>query len=179
MSIAGPAAQRTADVAGPDFGLIGQREEALVQRVEHLACTLLLLDRQVGASNIAHEQRVAGQHGPRLGSPLAVDDEERAVLRAVARNMHSAHVNAAQLERPAVVERLVVVVGGSQPVDVDRGAGGRGEPAVAGYVVGVGVGLEYVLDAHVEVAGQTEVVADLQARVDHRGQARVLVAYQV
>ena len=47
------------------------------------------------------------------------------------------------------------------------------------HVVGVVVGLEDVLDRDAEVAREPQVLADLQPRVDDRGDARVLVADQV
>ena len=64
-------------------------------------------------------------------------------------------------------------------MDVDRRAGRRGEPAVARDVVGVVVGLEDVLDAHAHVAGQLEVLVDLEARVHHGRDPGVLVPDQV
>ena len=48
-----------------------------------------------------------------------------------------------------------------------------------GDVVGVVVGLEDVGDADPEVARQLEVLVDLEARIDHRGDARLLVADEV
>ena len=53
------------------------------------------------------------------------------------------------------------------------------EPPVAGHVVGVVVRLEHVLDAHAQVAGEPQVLVDVQPRVDHRRHAGVLVADQV
>ena len=50
---------------------------------------------------------------------------------------------------------------------------------MAADVVGVVVGLEHVLDLHALVAREVQVVVDLEARVDHRGDAGVLVAHQV
>ena len=58
-------------------------------------------------------------------------------------------------------------------------AGRRREPPVAGDVVGVVVGLEDVLDRDAQVAGEAQVLADVQPRVDDRRDARVLVADQV
>ena len=69
--------------------------------------------------------------------------------------------------------------GAAVAVDVDRRARGRGQPPVAGHVVGVVVGLEHVLDLDAHVARQAQVLVDLQARVDDRGDPRVLVADQV
>ena len=51
------------------------------------------------------------------------------------------------------------------------GAGRGDEPAVAGDMVGVVVGLENMLDLHAEVAGEVEVLLDVQARVDDGGDA--------
>ena len=84
----------------------------------------------------------------------------------MARGVDRAHAHAAELELPAVVEGLVLVVGLRSAVHVDRRAGRRGEPAVPGDVVGVVVRLEDVLDVHAEVAGELEVLVDLELRVD-------------
>jgi hypothetical protein len=62
-----------------------------------------------------------------------------------------AHAHRAQLELPAVVERLVVVRGRCQPVHVDDRARRGREPAVAAHVIRVVVGLEDVLDRDAEV----------------------------
>ena len=64
-------------------------------------------------------------------------------------------------------------------MDVDDRAGGGREPAVAGDVVGVGVGLEHVLDRHAEVAREAQVLVDVEPRIDDRGDPRVVVADQV
>ena len=87
---------------------------------------------------------VSTAHGS--GAARGVDERERGVLGAVAGRVQRAHAQRAELELPAVVERLVLVVGLGDAVDVDRRAGRRGQPAVAGDVVGVVVGLEDVLD---------------------------------
>ena len=176
---AGPAAERAAEVAGPQLGGVGQREQLAVQRAEDPARALLLVHGQVGPGDVAHEQAVAGEHRPRLLAALRVDQRERAVLGAVARRVQRAHAQRAELELPAVVERLVVVVGRRVAVDVDARAGGGDEPAVAGDVVGVVVGLEHVLDADAQVAGQPQVLVDVEPGVDDGGHAGLLVADQV
>ena len=63
---AGPAAQRAAEMPGPHLDGVGQRHELVVERAEDAARALVLVDRQVGAGDVADEQRVAGQHRPRL-----------------------------------------------------------------------------------------------------------------
>ena len=55
-----------------------------MQRAEDAAGALLLLDGEVGAGDVADEQRVAGQHGPRLVAARGVDQREGGVLGPVA-----------------------------------------------------------------------------------------------
>ena len=175
----GSAAQRPAEVARPDLDGVGQAHELVVERVEDAARALLLVDGEVGAGDVADEQRVAGQDRPRLVAARGVDERERGVLGAVAGRVQRADLQRAEFEFPAVVERLVVVVGLGVAVDVDGRAGGGDEPAVAGDVVGVVVGLQDVLDAHAEVAREAQVLVDVELRVDDGGDAGVLVADEV
>ena len=60
----------------------GERQQAVVERVEDLASALRLLDREVGPGDVAGEQRVAAEDAPR-GSPSA-REHERGVLGPVA-----------------------------------------------------------------------------------------------
>ena len=106
---------QTSVVSGSDMSFV-------VQRAEDAARALLLVDRQVGPRDVADEQRVAGQHRPRLVAAVAVDQRERGVLGAVARGVQRTDGQRAELELPAVVERLVVVLGLGVAVDVDRRA---------------------------------------------------------
>ena len=62
---------------------------------------------------------------------------------------------------------------------VDPRPGGGGQAPVAGDVVGVVVRLEDVFDRDAEVAGEPQVLADLEPRVHDRRDARGLVADQV
>jgi hypothetical protein len=55
--------------------------------------------------------------------------------------------------------------------DVLRGSRGLREPAAAGNVVGVKVGLEHMPDLRPRLLGRAQVVADLPLWVDHRGLA--------
>ncbi|MEA2494415.1 MAG: hypothetical protein QOJ29_2326, partial [Thermoleophilaceae bacterium] len=84
-----------------------------------------------------------------------------------------------ELQLPAVIDRVVLVVGSGVAVDVDRRPGGRGEPAVPGQMVRVVVCLEDVLDPDVEIARELEVLVDGEARIDHRCDAGLVVADQV
>ncbi len=62
---------------------------------------------------------------------------------------------------------------------MDARAGRGDQPPVPGDVVGVVVRLQHVLDADAAVAGELEVLVDLEARIDDRGDAGALVTDQV
>ena len=137
-------------MARPYLAGVRQRQQLLVQGAEDRARALVLVDGEVGPRDVADEQRVAGQHRPRLVAALGVDQRERRVLGPVPGRVQRAHPHAAELELPAVVERLVLVVGRGVAVDVDRRPGRRRQAAVARDVVGVVVRLEDVVDVHAE-----------------------------
>ena len=83
----------------------GSCSSLLVERAEDVVRALALVHREVGAGDVADEQRVAGQHRPRLVAALRVDQGERRVLGAMARRVDRADADAPELELPAVVER--------------------------------------------------------------------------
>src|SRR5690242_18307307 len=119
-------------MAGPDLRLGWQREQLVVDRVEDPACALRFLDGQIRAGDVADEERVAAEDGPGVAvAAPRVRERERRVLRAVSRRVKSLDTHGAQLQLPAVVERLVLVVRLRIAVDVDRRAGRGCEPAVA------------------------------------------------
>ena len=80
---------------------------------------LLLVDGEIGARHVAHEQAVAGKKRPGLLAPCGVDQREGGVLGAVAGRVDRAHGERAELELVAVLERLVVVIRRRQAVHVD------------------------------------------------------------
>ena len=176
----GAAAERAAEVAGPDLGLLGQGQQALVQGAEDVGGALARLDREVGAGDVADEEAVAAQHRPGIVAAAGVAQQEGGVLGAVAGRVDRLDRRAlAQLQRPAVGEGLVRVLGLGQLVDVDRGPGRARQAAVAGDVVGVVVGLQHVLDPDPVQAAEVQVGVDVPLRVDHRGDAGGGVADQV
>jgi hypothetical protein len=119
------AAHRAAEVSGPHLHVLAQRQQRPVQRPEDPARAVGLLDRQVGPRDVADEQRVAGQHRPRLVAAPPIDERERGVLGPVPGRVERPHEERAELPLGPVVERLVVVIGLGQTVDVD-GRAGRG-----------------------------------------------------
>ena len=101
------------------------------------------------------------------------------MLGPVARRVHRLDLDLAELQPPAVGERLVRVLDVGELVDVDRRPGRPRQPPVARDVVGVVVGLEHVLDPHPVKAGEAQVWLDVPLRIDDRRDARVDVADQV
>jgi hypothetical protein len=97
----------------------------------------------------------------------------------MARGVQRADAQGPELQLPAVVERLVRVLGRGLAVHVDPRARGRHQAAVTRDVVRVVVRLEHVLDADAEIAREAQVLVDVQPRVDDGGDARVLVADQI
>ena len=180
MSMPGPAAHRAAEVAGPDLARCRAASSSCSCRLRKISrAPSSRSTARSGPRDVADEQRVAAEHRPRLVAAGAVDQRERRVLGAVARRVQRAHDDVAELELPAVVERLVLVLGRGEPVDVDRRAGRVGQPAVAGDVVGVVVGLEDVLDSHTHVPCEVEVHVDLEARIDDRRDSGPVVTDEV
>ena len=173
------AAHRAAEVPGPDLAGVGQREDLLVEAVEDPARALALVDGEIRPGDIADEQRVAAEDGPRLLAARAVHERERRVLRAVTGRVQRPHDDVAELQLPAVVEGLVLVVGLGQPVHVDRRARGGRQAPMAGDVVGVVVRLEDVLDADVHVPREAQVLVDLEAGIDDGGRSGAAVADEV
>ena len=84
MSMPGPPHSEPPRCAGQTSHVVGQLEQPLVQRAEDAAGALGLLDREVGPRDVADEQRVAGEHRPRLVAARGVDQREGGVLRPVA-----------------------------------------------------------------------------------------------
>ena len=169
MVDAGASAERAAEVAGPDLDLLGKREQALVKRAIDLRGPVGRLDRQVGPGDIADEEAVPADDGPRLLAPLEVEEQERGVLGPMAGCRDGFDSDLAEIQRPAVADRAMLVLGLGKPVNVDRRSGRQGQPAVSGDVVGVVVGFEHVLDPGSVQTAEPQVGIDVPLRVDHGG----------
>ena len=87
-SIAGAAAERAAEVGGPDLDLVVERQQALVQGAEHLGRALARLHRQVGPGDVADEQRVAAEQRPGGAAAAGVAQQEGGVLGPVPGRVH-------------------------------------------------------------------------------------------
>jgi hypothetical protein len=153
----GAPAERSAQVPGPDLDLVVERQQPLVQGAEHHSGALAGLDRQVGPGDVADEQRVAAEQRPGRAAAAGVAQQEGGVLGPVPGRVHGLDRQVAELQHPAVGERLVRVLGPGQLVDVDRRPGRPRQPPVPGDVVGVVVRLQHVPDPHSVQPGQAPV----------------------
>ena len=173
------AAQRAAEVAGPDLDVGGEVEDPLVERAIEGRRAFVGIDREVGTGDVADEQRVPAEQRGRVATARGVAQDEGGVLRPVARRVDRLDLDLAERQPPAVGDRLVRIVDVGELVDVDRGPSRPRQPPVAGDVVGVVVGLEHVLDADPVQAGEAQVRLDVPLRIDDRGDPCVDVADQV
>ena len=180
MSIPGPPHSEPPRWPGQTSHVVGQRQQRVVQRAEDAARALLLVDREVGPGDVADEQRVAGQHRPRLGAARGVDQRERRVLGPVARACAARGRGRCRARAPsrrrtararsrAPASRWMWIVA---PVAAAR----RPWPETWSAWLWVS---RMCSIAHAHVAREREVVLDVELRVDHRGHAGVLVADQI
>ena len=166
-------------MAGPDLDLVAEAEQAPVQRAVHVGGALTRLDREVGPGDVADEQRVAAEQRPGGVVAAGVAQQEGGVLGPVPRRVDRLDRHLAEVEDPAVGERLVRILGLGQLMDVDRRAGGAGEAPMSGDVVGVVVGLQHVLDPHPVQPRQAAVGIDVPLRIDHRRVPRIAIGDQI
>ena len=136
--------------------------------------------QEIGPAHVADEERVAGEHGERLGAALGqVVDEDRDALRRVAGRLHDLELHVAKLDRVAVLHFLAGEFRLRPPSEVDRRPGLVTQLDVAGDEVGVEVREEDVLDRVSAGLGVGQVVVDVALRIDHRGRLRLLVGDHV
>ena len=96
------AAKGAGDVTRVHLDAVGQLRQP-AQRMEETLRAGARLDRKVGSRRVADEQRVAGEHEPRLVAPVTIADGERAVLRPVARRVDRPDRDRADVHDGAVV----------------------------------------------------------------------------
>ena len=149
------------------------------QGVEQALGALARVYGEIGAGRVADEQRVAGEHDPRLVAAAAVAHGEAAVLRPVPRRVDAAEDDVAEHDLRAVLERVVRILGLGGRMDAHWDPVLEREPPVAGEVIGVRVGLDRADDAHVALRGLVEVLLDREGRVDDDRVARSRVADEI
>ena len=106
------AADRAGVVRRVQHEVVGQRQQPLgqraVQRARHLLDGVLAVGVQVGAAGVADQQRVAGQHEPRLVAARVVGDEVGVMRERVAGRGDRLHLGVAELDDLAVGERVML-----------------------------------------------------------------------
>ena len=161
-----------------DLDPVGQRQQHAAQRLPEI------LGRrgtaEVGASDGADEERVAGEDEPRLGGTRVVGHEQADRVGGVAGRVAGLQLDVAEADHVAVGERRVREGHPGRAVHVDGGLGGGGEVAVARDVIGVRVRLDHVGDGQALLAGDAEIVVHaVPSRVDHDGAPGLGAADQV
>ena len=189
----GFAAGASRAVGGQDLHVVGEGEQAVAEAGEEVAGTgeagigaAGRLVEEVRASGVTDEDEVAGEHEPRCVGLGTVGDEERQVLGSVAGGVRGAQgdvaegdlVTVAQAHR-VVEARPVGPVGSAFVGDVHRRAGGCGEFAGAGEIVGVDVGLGDGGDRQSVAVGEVAVDRDVPAGIDDDRLPAGLAGYDV
>ena len=102
-----------------DLELAWQRQQLVMNAVEQLAGALLHAAWQVRPPDGADEQRVAGQHEPRVGAAAQVGDDEAHALRRVPGRVQHPHTGVAELDLLSIVQGLEVHVDLGRRVKAD------------------------------------------------------------
>ena len=165
-------------MARKDLDPVGELEQPL-QRAKEILRTLLCPDREIGASGIAHEERVPCEHEPRRASPRAIGDREAHVLRPVTRRVEHAHKHLPDLDLGSVLERLVRVLRLGSRMNRDRHSVLEREAPVSRQVIRVRVRDERANQPHLVPLRGSKQVAEREERVDNHRDTCVLVADQV
>ena len=127
--------------------VVGQRQQPLgqraVQRARHLLDGVLAVGVQVRAAGVADQQRVAGEHEPRLVAARVVGDQVGVVRERVPGRGDRLELGVAELDDLAVAQRMVLELDAGALGQVGRRAGARDQLGQPGDVVGLHVGLEH------------------------------------
>ncbi len=165
-------------MAGIDLNPVGQRHQAPDARVL-VACTFNGVNGEVRASDIAHEEGVSGEDGPRVIATGGVDTREARVLRAMPRQVDRLQANAPEVNHRAVGQWIMRELGICQGAHVHHGASGLMKAAAPRHVIGMCMGLDDVPNAHAVGGGGLQIRADVPLRVDDRHHAGVGVAHDI
>jgi hypothetical protein len=166
------SAHRPGVVGGIEEKMVGQSEQPVgqrsVQRARHRLDGLVALGVEVGASRVADEQGVAGEHEPRLVTAGVVGHEVGVVRGRVAGGGDRLQVGVAQADDLSVGERVMLELDPGALREIGLRAGAGGESGEAGDVVGLQVRLEDGHDRGALCLGRRDVLADeIDMRVDH------------
>ena len=178
------AAQRPGAVSGVHGGAVGKRQQLVAERVVQQASEVVgrpsERHAQIGTTDVADEQRVAGQDGLRLGgAAIEIVDDQRNRLGRVSRRLERLQPHSTEIDDVAVVERDERVLRSCGRAQIDLRPGAIAQFEVAGNEVGMEVREEDVLDSQTMLGGEREVLIHVTLRVDDGGRVRLLVADQI
>jgi hypothetical protein len=165
--------------------LVRQLQELLVQRlVEHggqLLGAPALSRAQVGAADVADEQRVPAEHrvGPlRIGCQVV--DQQRDGLRRVARSPeHLQAHRGPQVDARTVAVGDELVVGIRASPQVDGGTRTIAQLEMAGQEIGVEVSQEDVTDLAARLLRHLQITPDIPLWIDDRSDTAAVVGHEV
>ena len=140
---------------------------------------LIACHRQVGPRCVADEERVTGEHEPRLVAARPVDHRKCAMLGPMPGCAHSSYDDASELDLRSILQRVVREARLRRLVDPDRQSVLEGEPAVAGDVIGVGVRLEYADKLDLVLRRRVQILLDGESGIDDDRLPRLLVADEI
>ena len=161
-----------------DLDTVGELEQPS-ERMEQALGALLSADREIGSRGVADEERVAGEHEPRLVGARVVDHGDAAMLGPVPRRVDAAERDVPDAELVAVVPELVRVLGTRERMRGDRDRVVEGEPPVSREVIGVCVRLDHAGDVHVARGRLREQGLDRVRRVDEHGLAGLFTPHEI
>ena len=178
------SAERAGAMGRIDQRLVGKRQEFVVERVVEVGAEVVggppERSAQVGAADVADEQRVAGEDGVRFrGVLLEIEDQDRDRLDGVAGGFEDLQAQSRELERIAVLHRDEGVFRLGAGAEMDGRAATVAQFQMAGDEVGVEVGEEDVADLEPEFLGVGQVLLDVALGVDDDGGRAGLVSEQI
>ena len=168
------AAERAGAVRRINQRLVGKRQQLVVQRVVKMRAEIVggpaQRGAQVGAADVADEQRVAGEDGVRFGRVLLqIEHQDRDGLDGVARGFQHLQAQAREVERVAVLHGDEGVFRLGARAEMDGGAATVAQFQMAGDEVGVEVGQKDVADLEAEFLGVGQVLLDVALGIDDDG----------
>ena len=148
------------------------------ERVEEPLGALAGVDRQVGPGGVADEERVAGEHDPRVLAAAPIADGEAAVLRPVSRRVDATQNDVSEDDLLAILQRVVRIRGvraGWMLTGITSSRASRPCPERWSACVC----LDRPHDANLEPLGLLDVLLDRERRVDDDRLARPRIADEV
>jgi len=126
---------------------------------------------QVWAAGVPDEEGVSGQEEPRFGTSGLVGHEQADAVGGMTRRVEDPHLDVAQLELVPIFQRVEGKMRLRSLVEIDRRARLRRQPATAGEVVRLNVGLDDMRDPHSAFLAGLEILIDLLLWIHHSRRA--------